>query len=62
MDVGNYVKIATNHEVVQLMDDFGTCNYSEEDYDTCIYNTLKEIMLEEFGCTVPWLPDRSIFA
>ena len=53
-----------NHEVVQLLsgEDFGTCveDYGNDlDFDSCMYSNLQRLMLEEVGCTVPWIPDKS---
>ncbi|XP_059098535.1 uncharacterized protein LOC131892719 [Tigriopus californicus] len=59
VDTGHFVKIAVNHEVVQLLGDDGSCVNVKIDYDTCIYQTLRDLMLAQVGCTVPWLPDKS---
>ena len=64
VDKGKFVKIAVNHEVVQLLsgEEFGNCvdDYgSSKDFDNCMYDNLKRLMIEEVGCTVPWLPDKS---
>lgn len=59
VDTGHFVKIAVNHEVVQLLGNDGSCVNEEIDYDTCIYQTLTDLMLDQVGCTVPWLPDKS---
>ena len=64
VDKGKFVKIAVNHEVVQLLsgEEFGNCvdNYGNDgDFDSCIYSNLKRLMMEEVGCTVPWIPDKS---
>ena len=35
-------------------------NYGNDlDFDSCIYTNLQRLMLEEVGCTVPWIPDKS---
>ena len=66
VDVGNFVKTAVAHEVIQLLvDDAEHCldnsgnafNYS--DYDDCIYKEMESLMLEDVGCTVPWIPNKS---
>ena len=64
VDKGKFVKIAINHEVVQLLsgEDFGNCvdNFGNDgSFDSCMYSNLYEMMMEEVGCTVPWLPDKS---
>jgi hypothetical protein len=64
VDKGKFIKIAINHEVVQLLSgsDFGTCvdNYGKsKDYDDCMYTTMHQLMMEEVGCTVPWLSNKS---
>ena len=64
VDKGKFVKIAVNHEVVELLsgEDFGNCveNYGNDiDFDNCMYSNLQSLMLEEVGCTVPWIPDKS---
>ena len=51
VDVGHFVKIAVNHEVVQLLSEEGSCvdtfvareGQGEDSYDGCIYERLKEI-------------------
>ena len=43
-------------------EDFGTCveDYGNDlDFDSCMYSNLQRLMLEEVGCTVPWIPDKS---
>ena len=62
MQQGRFVKVAVNHEVVQLLSEKGTCVDRFEDspdYDGCIYDKLKKLMNDNVGCTVPWLPDKS---
>jgi hypothetical protein len=64
VQLGSFTKIAINHEVVQLIggEDFSTCvaNYGEySDFDDCMYQTMQKLMLEQVGCTVPWIPDKS---
>jgi hypothetical protein len=64
VDKGKFVKIAISHEVVQLLsgEDFGTCvdNYGKsKDFDDCMYTKMHKLMIDEVGCTVPWLPDKS---
>ena len=64
VDKGKFVKIAVNHEVVQLLsgEEFGNCvdDYGKsKDFDNCMYDNLKRLMIESVGCTVPWLPDKS---
>jgi hypothetical protein len=61
---GKFVKIAINHEVVQLLSgsDFGTCvdNYGKsKDFDDCMYTKMYQLMMDEVGCTVPWLHNKS---
>ena len=53
-----------NHEVVQLLsgEEFGNCvdNYGNDgSFDSCIYSNVQRLMMEEVGCTVPWIPDKS---
>ena len=70
VDLGRFVKIAVNHEVVQLLSHDGNCvdQYMEGEgvdpdmdnsFDGCIYSKLREIMTKDVGCTIPWLPDQS---
>lgn len=62
VELGHFVKIAVNHEVVQNLGNDGTCveNYGiMEDFDACMYDKMQELMLEEIGCTVPWLPNKT---
>ena len=70
VDLGHFVKIALNHEVVQLLSHDGSCvdqymegegvdTDMENSFDGCIYSKLREIMTRDVGCTVPWLPDQS---
>ena len=64
VDKGKFVKIAINHEVVQLLsgEEFGNCvdNYGNDgDFDSCMYTKLHKMMMDEVGCTVPWMPDKS---
>ena len=69
VDVTHFVKIAINHEVVQMLSAKGTCvdQYGEGEgvdsdmdnsFDGCMYSKLRELMMSEVGCTVPWLPDK----
>lgn len=58
VDLGKFVKIAVNHEVVQLLSEDGQCvdNYGDdEDFDHCMYTKLTEITTEAINCTVPWM-------
>ena len=70
VELGYFVKIAVNHEVVQLLSDDGNCvdQYSEDEgvdsdmdnsFDGCMYSKLRQIMTDDVGCNVPWLPDKS---
>jgi hypothetical protein len=62
VDKGTFVKIAINHEVVQLLGDDGTCvtTFGEDkDYDNCMYTKLRDLNIEAVNCTVPWLKDKS---
>ncbi len=64
MEVGRFVKLAVNHEVVQMLTDDSKDScvdvYEEHvEYDHCIYSRLRDLMLKDVGCTVPWLPDKS---
>ncbi len=68
MDKGAFVKIAVNHEVVQLISEEGNCvdhfdqgEVAEDDdsFDGCMYSQLGKMGRERLGCTVPWLPDKS---
>ena len=62
VEKGSFVKIAVNHEVVQLLSEKGNCVDSYEEYETfdgCMYSKLNELMVNAIGCTVPWLPDKS---
>lgn len=62
MDLGHFVKIAVNHEVVQLLADDGTCVASygaDGSFDGCMYEKLRQINMDELECTVPWLFDQS---
>ena len=56
--VGKFVKLAVNHEIVQLIGEEGAsnCEPDFEDYDQCIYDTLFNMTVAELNCTVPWLP------
>ena len=61
---GYFTKIAINHEVVQMLggEEFSTCvnQYDGfETFDECMYKTMQKLMLEQVGCTVPWIPDKS---
>ena len=61
VDLGKFVKIAVNHEVVQLLSDDDQCadNFN---FDGCMYNKLKEINMAALNCTVPWLPVSAQYA
>ena len=58
VDVGKFVKLAVNHELVKLIGGEGAsnCEPGFDDYDKCIYDTLFNLTLAELDCTVPWLP------
>ncbi len=67
VEKGTYVKVAVNHEVVHLLSDASSCVEREEEdpepvsggtFDDCMYDRLREVALEEVGCTVPWLKER----
>ena len=63
VDIGKFVKIAISHEVVQLLSgqEFGNCVETfgnNADFDHCMYAKLYQLMMEQVGCTVPWLPDK----
>ena len=48
--------------MVQLLPEFSNCvnNFgSNKNYDDCMYSELYELMLQNVGCTVPWLLNRS---
>ncbi|XP_023334500.1 uncharacterized protein LOC111705999 isoform X2 [Eurytemora carolleeae] len=62
VDKGSFVKIAINHEVVQLLPDVGTCvaGYGPnltDSYDDCIFSNLYDLMIQNVGCAVPFLPN-----
>ena len=57
--MGRFVKIAVNHEVVSLLGKDGTCTNGTIEFDTCMYSKLRTLTINEVGCTVPWLPDKS---
>ena len=67
IDVGKFVKLAVNHEIVQLIGDDqysiipgddGTsiCDPNFDNYDACVHDTLFNLTMEGVNCTVPWLP------
>ena len=63
VDKGKFIKIAINHEVVQLLsdEDYGSCVDTfdpDPTYDDCMYSNLHRLMTEQVGCTVPWLRDK----
>ena len=63
VDVGKFVKLAVNHEIVELIGGEGAsnCDPNFDDYDGCIYDTLYNLTIAEVNCTVPWLAgDRYI--
>ena len=54
MDKGSFVKIAVNHEVIQLLGDDGSCVQTKgidasKPFDSCMYDEMKRIMLKEVG-------------
>lgn len=73
MAKGNFIKIAVNHEVVRLLSDDGSCvdsflgendtsassDVARDSFDGCMYDRLTRMSMEELGCTVPWLPDKT---
>ena len=58
VDVGKFVKLAVNHELVQLIGGEGAsnCEPGFDNYDKCMYDNLCNITIAELDCTVPWLP------
>jgi hypothetical protein len=57
---GRFIKIAVNHEVVQLLSDDGSCAdnyYPDKDFDECMYSKIYQLSMEAVGCTVPWILD-----
>ena len=64
VDKGRFVKIAVNHEVIQLLGDDGSCvqntmGSSETDtFDNCMYHQMSQIMTQSVNCTVPWMPNK----
>ena len=59
VEKGKFIKIAISHEVVQLLagEQFSNCD-PDLNYDNCMYMNLYDLMMEEVGCTVPWLPRK----
>lgn len=56
---GHYVKAGIFFDIVSLLDNtYNDC--IEEDYDQCIFSSMEEKMLEQFGCTVPlaWVQNK----
>ena len=67
VNVTKFVKVAVNHEIVQLIgdnqysmilgdDETSICDPNFDNYDACIYDTLFNLTMEGANCTVPWLP------
>jgi hypothetical protein len=53
-------KIGVSYDIINLLTpDFKDCNVDHHNYDNCMFTTMEETMLKLFGCTVPWLPNRS---
>ncbi len=57
VDLGRFVKLAINHEVVQLLGEGrgSTCVNTDQSFDNCMYEAIENITMKEVGCTVPWL-------
>ena len=54
MDVqkGSFVKIAVNHEVIQLLGEDGSCVQTQgedasRDFDTCMFEEMRNLMMKE---------------
>jgi hypothetical protein len=54
---GEQTKVGVFYEVVRLLTkDFDEC--IEQDFDHCMFSTWERNMLQQIGCTVPWIPNK----
>jgi hypothetical protein len=54
---GQYIEAGIFFDIVSLLDNtYNEC--TEKDYDQCIFSSMEEKMLEQFGCTVPWVQNK----
>ncbi len=60
--MGQQVKFAVSHEVVHLLPNANkNCTVSYlNSFDDCILTELFDMMLDQVGCTVPWVKDRTM--
>ena len=58
--LGTESKYTVSHEVITLLEGPGKCaSNSEKYYDECMYDNLYQLMMNEIGCTVPWVNNKT---
>ena len=58
--IGTQSKYTVSHEVITQLEKPGNClAISEKCYDRCITEKMYELMINETGCTVPWVSDKN---
>ena len=61
--IGTKSKYTVSHEVITQLEKSGKSgkcvSVTENHYDQCIIEKMQELMINETGCTVPWVPDKN---
>ena len=58
--IGTESKYTVSHEVITQLEKSGKCiAITEKHYDHCMIEKMEELMMNETGCTVPWVTDKN---
>ena len=58
--MGTESKYTVSHEVITQLEKPGKCiAITKKYYDRCIIEKMHELMINETGCTVPWVTDKN---
>ena len=61
--IGTKSKYTVSHEVITQLEKSGKSgkcvSVTENHYDQCIIEKMQELMINETGCTVPWVTDKN---
>ena len=58
--IGTESKYTVSHEVITQLEKSGKCiAITEKHYDHCMIEKMEELMINETGCTVPWVTDKN---
>ena len=58
--IGTESKYTVSHEVITQLEKSGKrIAITEKHYDHCMIEKMEELMMNETGCTVPWVTDKN---